>query len=293
MATIKYAGRPKVTEVVKLPPNKILHQVAHPIVELQEGATLYLGPVISAQPSAWPQIQQFGVKAILNCTKECDNYFEHKTDPKIAYCRVDVLDREETQIHIYFQIATQFIHDHLSSGSSVLVHCAMGISRSTTMVIAYLIRFHNMSRDNAYLLIKSRRQIVEPKQTFWHQLEMWEKLCTGQLGSNKSKEKNNGNVANSTESSASASTSEQVVTSINAEWAARSNAAFQTGWAREYFDELGNTISKNDVDTLAAVALDFVCGRGSGTREVQWLKVRIDWAFFCCCCILKISFLTC
>ena len=42
----------------------------------------------------------------------------------------------------------------------VLVHCLAGVSRSVSMVIAYFIREHALSDEEAFSLVKSRRKIV-------------------------------------------------------------------------------------------------------------------------------------
>ena len=40
---------------------------------------------------------------------------------------------------------TAFIHKHVENDETVLVHCHMGISRSVSMVMAYLIEYESMS----------------------------------------------------------------------------------------------------------------------------------------------------
>jgi protein-tyrosine phosphatase len=42
----------------------------------------------------------------------------------------------------------------------VLVHCMAGVSRSVTIVLAYLIKEKAMGFDQAYALVKNRRRIV-------------------------------------------------------------------------------------------------------------------------------------
>jgi protein-tyrosine phosphatase len=42
----------------------------------------------------------------------------------------------------------------------ILVHCMAGVSRSVSLVIAYLIKHKDMNYEAAYTLVKSRRKIV-------------------------------------------------------------------------------------------------------------------------------------
>lgn len=48
------------------------------------------------------------------------------------------------------------------SYSQILVHCIAGVSRSVSIVLAYLIRDKGMSYEQAYQCVKSRRSIVSP-----------------------------------------------------------------------------------------------------------------------------------
>lgn len=61
-----------------------------------------------------------------------------------------------------FRQVTDFMHQHLSNGEKVLVHCQMGISRSTTMVLAYLIEHEGMSLPQAFQVVRAGRPGVWP-----------------------------------------------------------------------------------------------------------------------------------
>jgi protein-tyrosine phosphatase len=61
-----------------------------------------------------------------------------------------------------FEKVTPFMHEALSGGGKVLVHCQMGISRSTTMVLAYLIEYEGMSLPDAFRLVHQARPLVWP-----------------------------------------------------------------------------------------------------------------------------------
>ena len=47
----------------------------------------------------------------------------------------------------YFHRTTEFIHRAVTAGGLVVVNCYMGLSRSASVVIAYLMTKHDMSFD--------------------------------------------------------------------------------------------------------------------------------------------------
>jgi len=55
----------------------------------------------------------------------------------------------------------------------VLVHCKYGISRSATMLIAYLMRRYHWQRDKALEYVKAKRGSVRPNRGFLEQLKLW------------------------------------------------------------------------------------------------------------------------
>jgi len=67
------------------------------------------------------------------------------------------------------------IHEKLTNNEGVLVHCICGISRSTTTVAAYLIKYKNMSLDETIEFIKSKRSQIDPNKGYMSQLEEFER----------------------------------------------------------------------------------------------------------------------
>lgn len=90
---------------------------------------------------------------------------KHFTD--IEYLSFPIYDSPYTNISKYFDECIDFIK---TSKGNVLVHCAMGISRSATIVIAYLIIEKKMSYTEAYLYLKNKRNIINPNEGFQKQL---------------------------------------------------------------------------------------------------------------------------
>jgi hypothetical protein len=59
--------------------------------------------------------------------------------------------------------------------SGVLVNCGQGISRSATMVIAYIMRKHSAKLDDVLATVRAKRK-VKPNLNFMAQLKVWEEI---------------------------------------------------------------------------------------------------------------------
>ncbi|XP_014562678.1 hypothetical protein COCVIDRAFT_83486 [Bipolaris victoriae FI3] len=66
---------------------------------------------------------------------------------------------------------------NVASGGGVFVHCAMGKSRSATLVCAYLIWKYNISPEAALEQLCEGRPICDPNPGFKEQLEVWSAMC--------------------------------------------------------------------------------------------------------------------
>lgn len=65
------------------------------------------------------------------------------------------------------------------SRGAVLVHCTMGISRSATVCMAYLMHCHRWTVQQAYEYLRRRRPGVRPNPAFQEQLLAWEEHLLG------------------------------------------------------------------------------------------------------------------
>lgn len=62
-------------------------------------------------------------------------------------------------------------------GGGVFVHCAMGKSRSATLVVAYLMWKYKLDLKTALAQLCEGRPICDPNPGFKEQLEVWERMC--------------------------------------------------------------------------------------------------------------------
>lgn len=62
----------------------------------------------------------------------------------------------------------------VNNNRRVFVHCQAGISRSATLIIAYLMKSNKMTYIDAYNYVKERRSIIKPNQGFINFLKEYE-----------------------------------------------------------------------------------------------------------------------
>ncbi|KAM4576501.1 dual specificity protein phosphatase 26-like isoform 1-T1 [Odontesthes bonariensis] len=88
---------------------------------------------------------------------------------RITYMGIDARDSCDYDLSINFQVAADFIHRALSRGGKVLVHCHVGVSRSATLVLAYLMLKQNLTLVEAICAVKNNRGVI-PNRGFLRQL---------------------------------------------------------------------------------------------------------------------------
>lgn len=90
------------------------------------------------------------------------------------YYEVDIVDRNYSNISDYFDACSDFIDKAVNDEKKVLIHCKCGVSRSTTLIAAYLIKKKNYSTDGALEMIKKCRKCANPNEGFIQQLRDYE-----------------------------------------------------------------------------------------------------------------------
>lgn len=139
---------------------------------------LFLG---SQDPAVSVEIlKQYDIRHILSVGIDLSVKFEG-----ITYDHINLLDLPECEIMIPLESCFGIINNHRHE--NVFVHCNAGVSRSPTVIIAYLMAEQNISFDEAYDQVKRVRRCIRPNDGFIRQLKTFElrkrqsanKVCEG------------------------------------------------------------------------------------------------------------------
>jgi len=117
-------------------------------------------------------IRDLNIKYILSAGAKIPEKVQIGNDTKVIY--FDVAD-EKNQV-LDFEATTKVISEAVNKSERVLVHCHKGVSRSSSIVLAYLISKSGlgMTMSEASGLVKSSRQVAKPNLGFIKQLYRWE-----------------------------------------------------------------------------------------------------------------------
>jgi len=118
------------------------------------------------------RLRRLGITHVLNAS--CfDVYtgepFYKSRNFKCGYLGIPAVDHESFRLSPFFEEACRFIDGAMSHGGKVMVHCREGISRSATLVLAYLINRKGMPVGDAVRSVRRKRQIY-PNDGFLQQL---------------------------------------------------------------------------------------------------------------------------
>ncbi|XP_057688769.1 dual specificity protein phosphatase 18-like [Corythoichthys intestinalis] len=92
----------------------------------------------------------------------------------VEYIHIALSDSPSTPLVNHFdEVADKILHE-ARKGGRTLVHCNAGVSRSTTLCMAFLIKHQGATLMEAYTTVKNCRPMVRPNNGFWKQLIQYE-----------------------------------------------------------------------------------------------------------------------
>lgn len=125
---------------------------------------IYIGNQYDAHNFSYLKLNN--ISYILVCGIEQEKPFQDN----FIYLKFPIYDLPSVNISVYFCQALKFIHESQKKGKNILIHCAAGISRSASFVLAYLIFEKKLTYSEAIFFLKKKRNIIFPNEGFQKQL---------------------------------------------------------------------------------------------------------------------------
>jgi protein-tyrosine phosphatase len=110
----------------------------------------------------------------INVTKDVRRERVHAGLGSSRYLRIAINDTLDADLLRYLKQVFKFIDG--AGDRPLLIYCEMGISRSSSIVIAYLIYKHRWTIDKALHYVQARRPIIWPNKNFMHQLRIFHQM---------------------------------------------------------------------------------------------------------------------
>jgi protein-tyrosine phosphatase len=126
-------------------------------------------------------IKKYNIKAVITLEtidkpKDIIDFYKNNN---IDFMYIRLYDDPNSDISKYFDITYNFIDSHIKQKKNVLVHCMAGISRSTTIVLNYILKkkYELNYIENPYTVVddiinyvRTKRYIINPNSGFIKQL---------------------------------------------------------------------------------------------------------------------------
>ena len=124
-------------------------------------------------------LKNLKITNIINCSGDlCENLSNDSSLLNIDYLTLNIRDNVSENIECLFFLCINYINDVKEKKGRVLIHCYKGVSRSVSIVIAYLIYLYKWSYDKAFDFVQSKRSIANPNIGFYLQLKTFYKRLT-------------------------------------------------------------------------------------------------------------------
>eukprot|EP00252_Welwitschia_mirabilis_P005641 TRINITY_DN16143_c0_g2_i2.p1 TRINITY_DN16143_c0_g2~~TRINITY_DN16143_c0_g2_i2.p1 ORF type:complete len:215 (+),score=28.39 TRINITY_DN16143_c0_g2_i2:102-746(+) len=160
----------KITHVLSLVATNLLHPFP------SFGDTLQHNPLALRKSCSEGNLTQKSERVVSVARPSRDSVsFSCEVFGKITMLKVPMEDDPSENLLDRLESCLEFINKGRKQGA-VLVHCVAGVSRSASMVVAYLMRIENLSLQEALRSLQDVSPTACPNKGFMEQLQMFENM---------------------------------------------------------------------------------------------------------------------
>eukprot|EP00075_Anas_platyrhynchos_P033386 XP_027322639.1 dual specificity protein phosphatase 22-A-like isoform X1 [Anas platyrhynchos] len=137
---------------------------------------LYLGNIRDSEDVA--SLRRHGVTHVLSVHTGAKPVLED-----MSYLCISASDSSSQNLMQHFKECIKFIHECRLRGGGCLVHCLAGVSRSTTVLVAYLMTVTELGWERCLAATRAVRSYASPNPGFQQQLRDYESTLLDEVGS--------------------------------------------------------------------------------------------------------------
>ena len=123
------------------------------------------------------ELSKLGIKAII-CLLPKEKQITHDNN-KFKVLNINTRDFITCSLNDWAEQTSNFIEENINNNKPVYVHCAFGISRSTSCILHYLMTKKNMNLKDSFNFVRSKRQVASPTIGFFKDLVEYDKKLFG------------------------------------------------------------------------------------------------------------------
>jgi hypothetical protein len=116
------------------------------------------------------ELRTIGISYIFNITN--NHYREYNRIIELKYPTEDIYTQN---IMESFPDIVKKMKELNDEGLNIYIHCHAGISRSSSIIILYLMTYHNYNYEDAFKFVRNKRICIQPNRSFIEQLKVLEK----------------------------------------------------------------------------------------------------------------------
>ena len=136
---------------------------------------IYVGNYRSSKKK---NLDKLKIDVVVNCSESLPFYDKRKINLRIPVTDDLTLNSNVILVRYIVRILTYIRDLHIKRKKKILIHCRAGMQRSVTLVATYLMKYYNLSLEEAIQFLKLKRsQSFFMGPNFYITLKLFEKNC--------------------------------------------------------------------------------------------------------------------